>query len=478
MPLDLSMNGTMNQINSKLRDMENNQTEENRRSILYLIADHLKQRGLRDAYNALFSEAQLSSNIRICDNVDLEMILMEYNSYYYLRFNKHPVIWKIAASEPGTNPVQNKKTNKTVNKLNKNDTSKEKAMQQTNSNSTDDISSGLTVTPLFTTENMNENGNSTKDPPNNRRTKSDILRCIEELYPVDSELRKIAEDISTEIVLNNLNVHWNDVIGLDECKLAIKQAVVYPMKYPIFFSDKFSAWKGILLYGPSGTGKTMLAKAAATECNCTFINVTAASLVSKWRGDSEKYIRVLFDLAYKQSPAIIFIDEIDWISISHKDNSLSEPAKRFRAELLTRLDGLLSPGGSNVLLLAATNVPWNIDTALLRRLEKQIYVTLPDETSRLNLFALYVSPDILSDKEYENYLIDATANCSAAEIKLLCKEAWIKQSISTWDRLDANEISVTHLKFEITDRKSLEDAIKTMRKTKKDISLYTKWISS
>ncbi|XP_033362709.1 katanin p60 ATPase-containing subunit A-like 1 [Bombus vosnesenskii] len=123
------------------------------------------------------------------------------------------------------------------------------------------------------------------------------------------------------------------------------------------------------------TGKPKLAKAVATECHCTFFNITASSLVSKWRGDSEKYIRVLFELAYSHSPTIIFIDEIDWIATNKGDCILSEPAKRFRSELLSRLDGLVSNENSNVVLLATTNSPWGIDAALPRRLEKQIYVS-------------------------------------------------------------------------------------------------------
>ena len=117
--------------------------------------------------------------------------------------------------------------------------------------------------------------------------------------------------LSQEIILTILNVYWDNIVGLEECKSAIKEAIVYPLKYPIFFNGPFSPWKGILLYGPPGTGKilvflsfpymftinyeigkTMLAKAVATECQCTFFNITASSLVSKWRGDSEKYIRV------------------------------------------------------------------------------------------------------------------------------------------------------------------------------------------
>ncbi|XP_029055346.1 katanin p60 ATPase-containing subunit A-like 2 isoform X1 [Osmia bicornis bicornis] len=474
MNLGLSMDGSLNQINHKLREKEKKRTEERRRSIPYLIAQYLKQHGLTDSYGTLFSEAQLPTDIQIADNIDLEMILMEYDSYYHLKFNKYPILYKTVQSTSSTNPI---KKIKTVIKSNKNDTAKEDVTQQTNFSPENDICFGLTVSPLFIPkENVNENNNLTKDVPNNRPTKSKILSCIEKLYPPDSELRKIAEDISTEIVLGNLNVSWDDVIGLDKCKAAIKEAIVYPLKYPIFFSDKFAPWKGILLYGPPGTGKTMLAKAAATECNCTFINVTASLLVSKWRGDSEKYIRVLFDLAYNQSPAIIFIDEIDWISTNNTNDSLSEPAKRFRAELLTRLDGLLSPEGSNVMLLAATNAPWNIDAALLRRLEKQIYVTLPDEDSRLNLFSSYVSPNIMEEKG--NYLVEVTNDYSAAEIKLICKEAWIIQSAPTWNRLENNEITVTNLQFNITSFSSLVHAIKNIQGTDKNIPKYNDWIKS
>ena len=225
-------------------------------------------------------------------------------------------------------------------------------------------------------------------------------------------------------MLGNLNVSWDDVIGLDKCKAAIKEAIVYPLKYPIFFSDKFSPWKGILLYGPPGTGKL--------------------------------YVRLFPFL------------------VSETFTKIS--AKRFRAELLTRLDGLLSPEGSNVMLLAATNAPWNIDAALLRRLEKQIYVTLPDEDSRFNLFSSYVSPNIMEEKG--NYLVEVTNDYSAAEIKLICKEAWIIQSAPTWNRLENNEITVTNLQFNITSFSSLVHAIKNIQGTDKNIPKYDDWIKS
>ncbi|XP_017884304.1 katanin p60 ATPase-containing subunit A-like 2, partial [Ceratina calcarata] len=278
-----------------------------------------------------------------------------------------------------------------------------------------------------------------------------------------------------EIVLENLNVRWEDVIGLEDCKTAIKQAIVYPFKYPVYFAGPFSAWKGILLHGPPGTGKTLLAKAVATECDCTFFNITASSLVSKWRGDSEKYIRVLFDLAYSQSPTIIFIDEIDWIA-TNTNYSLSEPAKRFRSELLTRLDGLVSTENSHVVLLAATNAPWDIDAALLRRLEKRIYVPLPSESTRRKLFDLYVSEEIRENDEMDG-IIKSTESYSCADIKLICKQAWMLESKPVWEKLDKKEINIENLKYELRDFYILEEVVEGTSRTVDDNTKtkYDQW---
>ncbi|KAG0459807.1 hypothetical protein HPP92_022935 [Vanilla planifolia] len=162
------------------------------------------------------------------------------------------------------------------------------------------------------------------------------------LPPFDSaEARSLAETLCRDIIRGSPDVKWESIKGLENAKRLVKEAVVMPIKYPKYFKGLLSPWKGILLFGPPGTGKTMLAKAVATECKTTFFNISASSIVSKWRGDSEKLVRVLFDLARHHAPSTIFLDEIDAI-ISHRGEARSEheASRRLKTELLIQMDGL------------------------------------------------------------------------------------------------------------------------------------------
>ncbi|XP_028093778.1 katanin p60 ATPase-containing subunit A-like 2 isoform X5 [Camellia sinensis] len=241
-----------------------------------------------------------------------------------------------------------------------------------------------------------------------------------------AEMRTLAESLSRDIIWGNPDVKWESIKGLENAKQLLKEAVVMPIKYPKYFTGLLSPWKGILLFGPPGTGKTMLAKAVATECKTTFFNISASSVVSKWRGDSEKLVKVLFELARHHAPSTIFLDEIDAI-ISQRGEGRSEheASRRLKTELLiqTRLqmDGL-TQADELVFVLAATNLPWELDAAMLRRFEKWILVPLPEPEARRAMFEelLPLPPE---EKLPCDLLVERTEGYSGSDIRLVCKEA-------------------------------------------------------
>ncbi|KAG5484056.1 hypothetical protein LSCM1_05910 [Leishmania martiniquensis] len=270
-------------------------------------------------------------------------------------------------------------------------------------------------------------------PLANRRTLKPLPQ-----FPT-SELSDLAATILREILEVNPSVRWCDIADLEGAKHLLQEAVVMPVKYPELFQGILRPWKGILLFGPPGTGKTLLAKAVATECRTTFFNISASSVVSKWRGDSEKLVRMLFDLAVHYAPSTIFIDEIDSLMSARSSDGEHEGSRRMKTELLTQMDGLCKRRGGNVVfVLAASNVPWDLDMAMLRRLEKRILVALPTRGARALMFRRLLPNSFTADADYETCAA-LTEGMSGADIDVVCREAMMRPVRKLIAQLEAAE---------------------------------------
>ncbi|KAJ7596511.1 AAA-domain-containing protein [Mycena floridula] len=236
--------------------------------------------------------------------------------------------------------------------------------------------------------------------------------------PTDPDIQRLRATVLTETP----NINWDDVAGLEAAKVALKEAVIVPVRFPQLFTGKRLPWKGILLYGPPGTGKSYLAKAVATEAKSTFFSVSSSDLVSKWQGDSERLVKQLFQMARELKPSIIFIDEIDSL-VTSRNGTDSEASNRIKTEFLVQMDGV-GRDSTGVLVIGATNRPWDIDPSIRRRFEKRIHIPLPDLPSRRRMLELHVgsTPSALTPSDY-NTLAERTEYFSGADVGILVRDA-------------------------------------------------------
>ncbi|KAI1324972.1 P-loop containing nucleoside triphosphate hydrolase protein [Xylariaceae sp. FL0255] len=247
----------------------------------------------------------------------------------------------------------------------------------------------------------------------------------------DLVLNEYENLVALEVVApEDIPVGFDDIGGLEDIIEEVKESVIYPLTMPHLYSHAaplLSAPSGVLLYGPPGCGKTMLAKAVAHESGASFINLHISTLTEKWYGDSNKLVRAVFSLARKLQPAIIFIDEIDAV-LGTRRSGEHEASGMVKAEFMTLWDGLTSANTqglpAQIVVLGATNRIHDIDEAILRRMPKKFPVSLPDKNQRLRILQLLLKNTKTEPKNFNiEYIARVTAGMSGSDIKEACRDA-------------------------------------------------------
>lgn len=234
---------------------------------------------------------------------------------------------------------------------------------------------------------------------------------------------RLVEMINTVIVDRSPAVKWDDVAGLEKAKQALMEMVILPTKRRDLFTGLRKPARGLLLFGPPGNGKTMLAKAVASESEATFFSISASSLTSKWVGEAEKLVRTLFMVAVARQPSVIFMDEIDSI-MSTRLATENDASRRLKSEFLVQFDGVTSNQNDLVIVIGATNKPQELDDAVLRRLVKRIYIPLPDENVRRLLLKNQLKGQAFSlPSDDLGRLVKETEGYSGSDLQALCEEA-------------------------------------------------------
>ena len=237
---------------------------------------------------------------------------------------------------------------------------------------------------------------------------------------VDSKLASLIEN---EILDKTPTVTWESIAGLEKAKQTLLEMVILPMKRSDLFTGLRKPARGLLLFGPPGNGKTMLAKAVASESLATFFNISASSLTSKWVGEGEKMMRALFAIAKARQPSVIFIDEMDSLLSSRNANE-HEASRRLKSEFLVQFDGVISNGEDRVVVMGATNRPEEIDDAVRRRFVKRIYVPLPDMITRKALLNKLLMGGAYAVPSSDIHRISCdTDGYSCSDLHALCQEA-------------------------------------------------------
>ncbi|KAG1346502.1 peroxisome biosynthesis protein PAS1 [Cocos nucifera] len=241
-----------------------------------------------------------------------------------------------------------------------------------------------------------------------------------EVAPDNEFEKRIRQEV---IPASEIGVTFNDIGALDEVKESLQELVMLPLRRPdIFTGGLLKPCRGILLFGPPGTGKTMLAKAIANEAGASFINVSMSTITSKWFGEDEKNVRALFTLAAKVAPTIIFVDEVDSMLGQRTRVGEHEAMRKIKNEFMMHWDGLLTKSVERILVLAATNRPFDLDEAIIRRFERRIMVGLPSVESRELILRKLLSKEKVEELDYKE-IAAMTEGYSGSDLKNLCVTA-------------------------------------------------------
>uniref|UniRef100_A0A7N2N3C2 AAA+ ATPase domain-containing protein n=1 Tax=Quercus lobata TaxID=97700 RepID=A0A7N2N3C2_QUELO len=262
------------------------------------------------------------------------------------------------------------------------------------------------------------------------------LNILQSIQNENKSLKKSLKDVVTEnefekklladvIPPTDIGVSFDDIGALENVKDTLKELVMLPLQRPDLFckGQLTKPCKGILLFGPPGTGKTMLAKAVATEAGANFINISMSSITSKWFGEGEKYVKAVFSLASKIAPSVVFVDEVDSMLGRRENPGEHEAMRKMKNEFMVNWDGLRTKDKERVLVLAATNRPFDLDEAVIRRLPRRLMVNLPDAPNREKILRVILAKEELaSDIELEA-IANMTDGYSGSDLKNLCVTA-------------------------------------------------------
>ena len=289
--------------------------------------------------------------------------------------------------------------------------------------------------------------------------------------------QKMVEVIESEILDNTPKLAWSDIAGLEAPKTKIIEMIVWPFSNPEIFTGIRAPPRGLLLFGPPGTGKTMIGKAIASDTNFTFFSISASSLTSKWVGEGEKMVKTLFLLAAAYQPAVVFIDEVDSLLCSRSENE-NEASRRIKTEFLCQMEGASTNSSERLLFIGATNRPQELDDAALRRFVKKLYIPLPNSTGRREFLKSIIKKEVdlgnkyeLSETEIEE-IVGKTKGYSGADLRNLCAEAALNPLRGGVDisRLTKETLRPTNLKDFIEALSQVKPTV-----SQKDLKQYLDW---